>query len=429
MLDHAPTPTGRQTTVLGDPAHMFRGDQLCMQLDAIFPDRTFQEFARQTIESLDQIITSYGDFADRLNDVLRGVMRDPNQLPGCDIFAQMEALLAYKQTVSANLDYFAKGSKPNPDAVFWPTKPGSIYETIPYAQKLGLITKETPVGSAGSCFATAIAHNLQERGFNYVVTENEMDDLAAGVVIDGVSPDNPPARFSANWGILFNTPSFRQLAEKAFGERDLPKIVVPSTINYHGERIQVFYDPYREGVTFLSREAYEQNYDKHIDAAREAFLRSDFFIVTLGLNECWEFTPDGTILSRNPRQLAMHTMIRRRILTVEENIENIQRLIDVVRAHKPDFKLIISVSPVPFLATTRAKESHVITANVHSKAVLRVAAEELVNRNRNVFYFPSYEQVTVCTKEPFWHEDQRHISDEGVAGVMRLFDTVFVAGN
>ena len=57
------------------------------------------------------------------------------------------------------------------------------------------------------------------------------------------------------------------------------------------------------------------------------------------------------------------------------------------------------------------------------------AAEELVNRNRDVFYFPSYEQVTVCTKEPFWHEDQRHVSDKGVAGVMRLFDTVFVAND
>lgn len=426
MLDYAPIPADRQTTVLGNPEHMFRGDQLRMQVEAIFTDPIFREFARYEIESSDRAITSYGDFADRLNHILCGLLRTPDQLPGCDSFAQMEAFAVYKKTVSDNLEYFDKRTKPNPDAVFWPSEAGSIYETIPYARQFGLITKETPVGSAGSCFATAIAHNLQERGFNYVVTENEMDDLAAGVIIDGVSPDNPPARFSANWGILFNTPSFRQIAEKAFGERELPRLLASSTVTYSGEQVEAFFDPYREGVTFLSREAYEENYDKHISAAREAFLRSDFFVVTLGLNECWEFAPDGTVLSRNPRQLAMHTMIRRRILTVEENINNIQRLIDIVRAHKPDFKLIISVSPVPFLATTRAKECHVVTANTHSKAVLRVAAEELVNRNRDVFYFPSYEQVTVCTKEPFWYEDNRHVSDEGVAGVMRLFDKVFV---
>jgi len=314
--------------------------------------------------------------------------------------------------------------------VFWPNpkrEPSrSIYDTLPYIQNLGLVTKETPVGSAGSCFAFEFAHSLQRRGFNYVVTETEAEDAAAGVYVDGYNPQNPYARFSANYGILFNTPSFRQLAEKAFDVRRPRRILVPSHLPVSKtEKIPIYVDPFRENVYFRTREAYENNYEKHMNAIREAFLRSEFFVVTLGLNECWEFVPDGSVLSRNPRELDLYPLIRRRVLSVEENVANIQTLIDIVRAHNPDFKLIISVSPIPFLATTRGHEQHVVVANSHSKAVLRVAAEELVKANRGVFYFPSYELVTVCTRNP-WSPDGRHVTEETVERVMQLFDAQFV---
>ena len=75
----------------------------------------------------------------------------------------------------------------------------------------------------------------------------------------------------------------------------------------------------------------------------------------------------------------------------------LQRFLDVIRAHNPDLQLIVSVSPIPFLATGRADKYHVVAANCLSKAVLRVAAEEIVKRNEGVYYFPSYELVTTCT--------------------------------
>ena len=97
----------------------------------------------------------------------------------------------------------------------------------------------------------------------------------------------------------------------------------------------------------------------------------------------------------------------------------------MVRAHNPNLKLILTVSPVPFLATGRAETHHVVTANTHSKAVLRVAADIIVERNTDVFYFPSYEVVTVCS-ETIWTEDQRHIHPSAVAKVMETFDEMFL---
>jgi len=260
-----------------------------------------------------------------------------------------------------------------------------------------------------------------------VRTESEHDDALAGVFVDAYDPHRPEVSFSASYGLLFNTPSFRQLAEKAFGLRRMPRILLPSTITTTGGRdVPVYKDPFRDSVFFHSYEAYEANYEKHVAAVRRAFLESEYFVVTPGLNECWEYIPDGSVLSRNPGTYDFYPLLRRRTLSVEENVWNLQRMIDIVRVYNPDFKVIVSVSPVPFLATTRGRDCHVVVANAHSKAVLRVAVEKLVRANRGVFYFPSYEMVTVCTEQP-WEADQRHVNKQTVERVMRLFDAMFVA--
>ncbi len=333
---------------------------------------------------------------------------------------------AVKRRMAENADAYNPRTKPNPDAVFWPNPlrdpKSDLYEMLPVVRNLGLVTRRTPVGSAGSCFAMEIAYALQRRQFNFVVTEREADDIPAGVMMGGYDAANPWSRFPATWGLLFNTPSFRQLAERAFGVCTLPRLLVQAP----GPGGRTLYaDPYREGVFFASPEAYEANYERHVAATREALLTSRVFVITLGLNECWEFIPNGSVLSRNPRDKQFLSLVRPRVLTVAENVAHIQAFIDTVRAHNPDFTVIISVSPVPFLATTQGDRRHVITANGHSKAVLRIAAEQLVRNNRDTYYFPSYEQVTVGTREP-WDADQRHVSREAVAGVMRLFDAMFV---
>jgi len=95
------------------------------------------------------------------------------------------------------------------------------------------------------------------------------------------------------------------------------------------------------------------------------------------------------------------------------------------RAHNPNIKLIQSESPVPIMATGRAANCHVVTANVQSKAVLRTAVEEVAKANRDVYYFPSYEMVTSCIESP-WDTDQRHVAPAAVSRVMALFDAMYV---
>ena len=75
--------------------------------------------------------------------------------------------------------------------------------------------------------------------------------------------------------------------------------------------------------------------------------------------------------------------------------------------------------------TGRADTHHVVNANAHSKAVLRVAAENFCAANDGVYYFPSYEMVMHCLEDP-WEADQRHVKRSAVTEVMKLFEAMFV---
>ncbi len=310
------------------------------------------------------------------------------------------------------------------EAIYWPNPKRypdqSLAALKPFVHRMPLVDAATPIGSAGSCFAFEISHAFQRRGFSYVIAEPQPDGTN-GVYSEGGRPDKSVTDFCAAWGLLFNSPSFRQLAERAFGERTFDRLLVRMDVGGQS----YWTDPYREGVGFASPEAFDADYDKHLAAVREALTTAKVFIVTLGLNECWRLLHDGTALSRNPRGLSSYLTARPHVLSVEENVADIRRFAEIVRAHNPDFQLIVSVSPIPFMATTRAVDTHVVAANTHSKSVLRVAAEEICRADPQAHYFPSYELVTACLNDP-WDADLRHVTRETVGEVMDLFDAMFV---
>lgn len=339
---------------------------------------------------------------------------------GSENIENLLRLAQYEEELHDSIGRYSSKNKPDPRGIFWPspdheTKPATKFEMLPYVKKHPIMDMNTPIGSAGSCFAFEIARVFQEQGYNYVVTERN-DDPDTKIIVDGYTPGDKYAKFCANYGILFNTPSFRQLAERAFGVKKTKQLLFE-------QQDGGWMDPYRENVVFLTKEAYFDDYKKHIEATRMALEQTEIFIITLGLNECWQFR-DGSVMSRNPRSY-MYPLVRHKTLTVQENIDNIQAFFDICKAHNPNFKLIISVSPIPFLATGRGETHHVISANTHSKSVLRVAAEELVNNNEDVYYLPSYELVTECIKDA-WDTDERHVKRSTVEKVVGMFKEIFI---
>lgn len=375
-----------------------------------------EHFLNDVVGASDELTAE--EFSEKLETWLQKKVQSTGDAPSFELFAKF---LKHKQNVLENQRAYSVTGRESPSAVFWPdptdtTNNRSLYSELPWCKAHKIIDRTTRIVSAGSCFATEIAHYLMANGFNYLVTEgNGGPDASYEVLGMGELPNA-----SAAWGILFNTPSFRQLVERAFAYRQLPKVLWSQ--QYKGE--ELYFDPFRENVAFRSIEAYASNYDEHTQAIRQALSEMDVFIITLGLNEVWSFTADDSVFSRSPWRIAP-SLVRRRVMTVEENVSDLMRMTELLRYVNPNVKIICTVSPVPLHATFRGDDQHVVVANAHSKAVLRVAAEEFVRRCPGAYYFPSYEIVTTCTEHP-WEPDQRHVSRAAVANVMAAFVEMYV---
>jgi hypothetical protein len=409
-----PLPDQQQALRLDQPAfsHPHLADELCRELGLASESahaRLIRLFCDRPRPAASQL------------QLLQLVLTDLQLAASID--AALQPLLQRFQGYLVSLNKEIQRYQPNEqrlrEHIYWPNPTHEKYgrtlaDEKPYVRPEPLIDASTPLATAGSCFAYEIARVFQERGYNYVVTEKP--DPAQGIYASDYEPDDPYVPFSANFGILFNTPSLHQLAQRAFGERQFQRLLM--------KRGEVFHDPYRETVFFASPEAHALDYDRHTSALQRMLTEARVFIFTLGLNECWRLRSDGTALSRNPDADLM-PYVRHQRLSVADNVAALSGFYELVKRYNPEFQLILSLSPIPFLATGLADQEHVIAANCHSKSTLRVAAQEMADRYADVHYFPSYELIHYCESDP-WEPDLRHVRRDTVSRVVSLFEEIYV---
>jgi hypothetical protein len=415
QFSRAPAAVGSAVIINSNQA-IVTGETFLFYLRGIFKDEVSFNYA---LTLLPQDISGYTfeEIDKKLEHSLLELKKSANSTQSYRMF---QAFYLHKEMTDLNVKAYSIVHRDNPHVVFWPdpTDPRngrSLYTELPFAQRIPLIDRSTRIVSAGSCFATEVAHSLQKHDYNYLVKEPNKGKPGSYEFLDSSELPNS----SAAWGVIFNTPSFRQLIEKAFEVRSLPKILW--TQEFRGKLR--YLDPFRENIAFESPEAFEANYQDHLQAVREAFLEMEVFIITLGLNEIWYFKADGSVFSRSPWRTAP-SLVGHRTLTVQENVNDLVRMTEILMAHNPKVHIICTLSPIALHATFRGDTQHVITANAHSKAVLRVAAEEFQRRCPNVYYFPAYEVVTSSTEHP-WTADQRHVSPTAVKNVIELFHQIY----
>ncbi|MEM1428444.1 MAG: GSCFA domain-containing protein [Pseudomonadota bacterium] len=156
---------------------------------------------------------------------------------------------------------------------------------------------------------------------------------------------------------------------------------------------------------------------------RALFDRTDVFILTFGLSEVWYDKPTGEVFWRTiPKAAYDPSRHGFRVSTVEENRENIEAIYRLIRRHRPKATIIVTLSPVPLIATFR--DTSCITSNTVSKSVLRVALDEALRRHKSagyLFYWPSYELVTDVFGSPF-KADRRHLPRSVLDFIMNQFE-------
>lgn len=262
--------------------------------------------------------------------------------------------------------------------------------------------------SAGSCFASNLIPWIEKLGLEYVRTEElppQFKDL----------PENLGYRnFSAAYGNIYTARHLRQLYEQALGMR------VPIEDRWHIDGMVI--DPFRPGLAYPAESDAEFDLLKasHLKAVLAAFHKATVFVFTLGLTEAWQSKVDGSVFPACPGTIsgefdeARHEF---KNFSVDEMTEDLTKFIELLRESNPTVRFVITVSPVPLVAT--ATKSHVLLASTYSKSVLRVAAEQVSNQLKDVTYFPAYEIIT-GPQAPFeyFESDRRNVSEVGIAKVM-----------
>jgi hypothetical protein len=112
-------------------------------------------------------------------------------------------------------------------------------------------------------------------------------------------------------------------------------------------------------------------------------------IVTLGLVETWYDKKTGLYLNGAPPRAALKaepTRFSLHRLAYEDILADLEQVYAILKQHgHPEFKMIVSVSPVPFKSTYSGQDA--IAANTYSKSVLRAVAEKFCTAHENVDSF------------------------------------------
>lgn len=268
------------------------------------------------------------------------------------------------------------------------------------------------VGTAGSCFAQHIGRQLQRRGYAFMDVEP-----APRILPEELHSRFGYGMFSARYGNIYTVRQLRQLLERATGA------FVPDCDAWEAEGGWV--DPFRPTIEPPLRDADEVRdlAESHLKQVLRLFREVEVLVFTLGLTEAWLDRRDGAVLPMAPGVAAgaydpaIHEF---RNFTHTETLADLEAFANGMRGINPDVKLILTVSPVPLIAT--ATNEHVVVASSYSKAVLRAVAGEIASAHDWIDYFPSFEIVSShVMRAQFYNADMRTVHPEGVAHVMRQF--------
>lgn len=291
----------------------------------------------------------------------------------------------------------------------------SALEAIdPVVGEVFQIEKHQKVATAGSCFAQHIARYLKNSGFNYFVAE-EGHPIASKENLDAYNYGT----FSARYGNIYTVRQLLQLYKRAFG-------LIPAFEEVWKEKSGGWLDPMRPLIQpggFRTLEELNLDRSQHLERVNKMFLEMDYFIFTLGLTEAWIDVESGTVFPMCPGvaggsfEKEKHHF---KNFSVSEVVADFEEFMTLLKKLNRGVKIILTVSPVPLVAT--ATKNHVINATSYSKSVLRVAAQELADNNKDIIYFPSYEIITGnFTRGLYFSEDLRSVKEEGVEHVMKVF--------
>lgn len=260
------------------------------------------------------------------------------------------------------------------------------------------LKKGEEIFTIGSCFARNVEAELAAKGFRIPMRDLFKTNAFEGLDTEIVNNFGTPSIYNElAWA--FGEQEFREedgfveLAPGKFVDLQMVPSVRPAPLELVRAR--------RQGL---------------LEATRQ-MARCRVVIMTLGLVELWWDEQAGLYLNSSPLPSILHNAPDRfslHVLSFEDCHRYLRSAFEVMFRHgRKDLRVILTVSPVPMMATHRRTD--VITANCYSKSVLRAVAEHLVEQDERIVYFPSYETVMLSHRQASWTDDLVHVTRPMVA--------------
>ena len=275
------------------------------------------------------------------------------------------------------------------------------------------LTPDTRVVSAGSCFAARIATYIRSSGVTYLTCDDR-------IATDGETiREEAPALFSLRYGNIYTARHLLQLLQRATGQL---RVEAPVARDGKG-RYRNLLRP--SVLSYASTDVLRADDQAHLANVKALLGQADVFIFTLGLTEHWVDTSCDLVLPTTPGcghgdfDPARHHF---RNASLSDVVDELQQTFALLAQINSRLKVLLTLSPVPLVATYTAASA--VEATIYSKSLLRQAIALAVagSPERKVGYFPSYEIITNphVIRENF-AADMRSISETGVSRVMAHF--------
>jgi tetratricopeptide (TPR) repeat protein len=165
----------------------------------------------------------------------------------------------------------------------------------------------------------------------------------------------------------------------------------------------------------------------------EVIRGSNVFILTLGVAAAFFDRATGDFVLPRPSALNSRALAEKylfRTASVQENVDNVLHLLRFIRSISPDIRIVVTVSPVPLLASFEHESA--VQADCLSKSTMRLVAHEVVNNSglSNILYWPSFEVFRWggSNASNYYAADDGaawHVSEDKVAGTVQAFVEMF----
>ena len=246
------------------------------------------------------------------------------------------------------------------------------------------ITHQDGVLLIGSCFSEHIGNRLNELKFNV--------------------NSNP-------FGIVFNPKSIatsilRIINKNYFVAKDV----------FEKERLWYSFEAHSSVIGETQQELLDM-LNHSIDLWNEKLKSADWLTITFGSAFAYKHVEQAKVVA-NCHKLPQ-SIFEKTLLKTNDIVNDFNDVINKLQQFNSTLKIVLTVSPVKHLRDG-------VVENSVSKAILIQSTHQLINENKNCFYFPAYELVNDDLRDyRFYESDMAHPNKQAIDYVWKRFAEVY----